>query len=88
MHVLRLLLHSSPAVSEVALGLGGRAVFAVVGKIVPDGTTSVVSVGTCARSTEVLKVMWHTTDNIPLVCTTHVLSGNCIFYKYPHLHPQ
>ena len=35
---------SSPAVSEEAVGLG------VVGKIVPEGATSVVSVGTCACS--------------------------------------
>ena len=36
---------SSPAVSEEALGLGARAVLAVVAKMmVPEGTTSVVSV--------------------------------------------
>ena len=41
---------SSPAVSEEAVGLGERAVLAVAGKIVPEGATSVVSVGTCACS--------------------------------------
>ena len=39
----------SPAVSEEALGLGGRAVLAVVEIIVPEGTTSVVSVDMCAK---------------------------------------
>ena len=45
MHVLRLLLHISPAVPEEALGLGGRAVLVVAGMMVPEGTTSVASVG-------------------------------------------
>ena len=36
--------------SEEALGLGGRAVFAVVEMIVLEGTTSVVSVDMCAKS--------------------------------------
>ena len=40
----------SLAVSEEALGLGGRAVLAVVEIIVPEGTTSVVSVDMYAKS--------------------------------------
>ena len=50
MFCLRPLLHISPAVSEVALGCGQRDALAVVGMMVPEGTTSVVSVGTCAKS--------------------------------------
>ena len=42
-HIYRV---SSLAVSEEALGLGARAVLvAVAGMMVPEGTTSVVSVG-------------------------------------------
>ena len=37
----------SPAVSEEAVGFGGRAVLVSVEKIVPDGTTSIVSVIWC-----------------------------------------
>ena len=37
----------SPAVSEKAVGLGGRAVLVGVEDIVPDGTTSIVSVSWC-----------------------------------------
>ena len=43
-------IHISPAVSEVALGLGGRAVLTVTGVMVPEGTASVVSVGTCTQN--------------------------------------
>ena len=40
----RSLLHISPAVPEEALGHGERTVLAVTGMLVPEGTTSVVSV--------------------------------------------
>ena len=44
----RPLLYISPSVSEEVVGLGGRAVLAVVGNNAPEGTT-VASVGTCAK---------------------------------------
>ena len=40
----------SQTVSEEAVGLTGNARLAVVDRMVPDGTTSVVSATTCAKS--------------------------------------
>ena len=40
----------SQTVSEEAVGLAGNARLAVVDRMVPDGTTSVVSATTCAKS--------------------------------------
>ena len=41
---------NSPAVSEGAVGAGESADVDVVGGMVPEGTTSDVSVTTCAKS--------------------------------------
>ena len=41
---------NSPAVSEGAVGVGESAEVDVVGGMVPEGTTSDVSVTTCAKS--------------------------------------
>ena len=56
---------SSPAVSEEALGLGGRL---VVGMLALEGTTSVVSVMCIyvyTRRYDMYKVMNYTTDKMP-----------------------